>query len=66
MSIIDRSARTLFLTELLSGMALTFRYLFKKRATINYPYEKGRLSPALPRRTCAAPLSQRRGTMHRV
>ncbi len=45
MSIIDRSARTLFLTELLSGMALTFRYLFKKRATINYPYEKGRLSP---------------------
>ena len=45
MSIIDRGARTLFLTELLSGMALTFRYLFKKRATINYPYEKGRLSP---------------------
>ena len=45
MSIIDRSVRSLFLTELLSGMALTFRYLFKKRATINYPYEKGRLSP---------------------
>ena len=45
MSIIDRSVRSLFLTELLSGMALTLRYIFKKRATINYPYEKGRLSP---------------------
>ena len=25
-------------------MALTFRYLFHKRVTINYPYEKGPLS----------------------
>jgi NADH-quinone oxidoreductase subunit I len=45
MGIIDRSARTLLLADLLSGMAVTFRYMFKRRVTINYPYEKGFLSP---------------------
>jgi len=41
----QQGARTLLLAELVSGMALTFRYMFKKRATVNYPYEKGPLSP---------------------
>ena len=45
MGFIDRGIRTVLLTELLSGMALTLRYMFKKRATLNYPYEKGPLSP---------------------
>jgi len=45
MSFIDRTVRAFFLTELLGGMALTFRYMFKKKVTINYPYEKGPLSP---------------------
>lgn len=31
--------------DILSGLALTFRYIFKKKVTINYPYEKGPLSP---------------------
>tara|TARA_Y100001970_G_scaffold283057_1_gene397325 strand:+ start:9534 stop:9989 length:456 start_codon:yes stop_codon:yes gene_type:complete len=33
------------LGELASGMFLTFKYMFKKPVTINYPYEKGKLSP---------------------
>ena len=37
--------RTVFLTELVSGMALTLRYFFRAKITINYPYEKGPLSP---------------------
>ncbi len=38
--------RSFLLTELLSGMALTLKYFFfKKAVTINYPYEKGPLSP---------------------
>jgi NADH-quinone oxidoreductase subunit I len=41
----DRTARALFLSELVSGMALTFRYMFKDKVTLNYPYEKGPLSP---------------------
>ncbi|HEB79546.1 MAG TPA: NADH-quinone oxidoreductase subunit NuoI [Rhodospirillales bacterium] len=45
MSFIRRTIRTVFLTELLSGMALTLRYMFKPKVTINYPYEKGPLSP---------------------
>jgi NADH-quinone oxidoreductase subunit I len=45
MAFIDRTARGLLLGELLSGMALTFSYLFKRKATINYPYEKGPISP---------------------
>jgi NADH-quinone oxidoreductase subunit I len=45
MSFLDRTARDWLLWELFSGMALTFRYMFKPRVTINYPFEKGPLSP---------------------
>ncbi len=45
MAFLDRTARSLLLGELLSGMALTLSYMFKPKATINYPYEKGPLSP---------------------
>ena len=44
MALIDRG-RSLLLTELISGLALTFRYMFRPKVTINYPYEKGALSP---------------------
>ena len=33
------------LIEILEGMLLTLRYFFKKKVTINYPFEKGALSP---------------------
>ncbi|MCO6416704.1 NADH-quinone oxidoreductase subunit NuoI [Siccirubricoccus sp. KC 17139] len=45
MATLDRLARSLLLTELVSGMALTLKYFFKPKVTINYPYEKGPLSP---------------------
>ncbi|HEV7370886.1 NADH-quinone oxidoreductase subunit NuoI [Arenibaculum sp.] len=45
MAFLDRTARSLFLTELLSGLSLTFRYMFRPKVTINYPHEKGPLSP---------------------
>jgi len=45
MALLDRSARSLLLAEMLSGMSLTFRYMFRPKATLNYPYEKGHLSP---------------------
>ena len=44
MNLLARSARGLLLTELISGMALTLRYMFKRPVTVNYPYEKGPLS----------------------
>src|ERR1700689_806348 len=45
MAFLDRTARSLVLGELAAGMWLTLRYFFKQKATINYPYEKGPLSP---------------------
>jgi NADH-quinone oxidoreductase subunit I len=45
MGLLERGARSLLLTELLSGMGLTLRYMFKRPVTVNYPYEKGPLSP---------------------
>ena len=45
MPFLDRTARSLVLGELLAGLALTLRYFFKPKVTINYPYEKGPISP---------------------
>jgi len=45
MAFLDRTARGLLLGELVSGMATTLKYFFKPKATINYPYEKGPISP---------------------
>ena len=45
MAFLDRTARTLLWQELVSGFALTFKYMFKRKVTLNYPYEKGPLSP---------------------
>src|SRR5277367_4310067 len=36
--------KSFFLFEILSGMLLTLKYFFKPKVTINYPYEKGRIS----------------------
>jgi NADH-quinone oxidoreductase subunit I len=45
MAVFDRTARIFLLTELLAGMWLTLRYMFRPKVTVNYPYEKGPLSP---------------------
>ena len=45
MAFLDQTARSFLLTEFVSAMGLTLKYFFRKKATINYPYEKGPLSP---------------------
>ena len=45
MSFIERHVRAFLLVELLQGMFLTLRYMFRPKVTLNYPYEKGPLSP---------------------
>jgi NADH-quinone oxidoreductase subunit I len=42
---LDNIARSFFLTEIVNGFALTLKYFFAPKVTINYPYEKGPLSP---------------------
>ncbi|KAL6514564.1 hypothetical protein OROGR_020143 [Orobanche gracilis] len=44
-SVFERSINTLFLTEMVRGLMLTLRYFFEPKVTINYPFEKGPLSP---------------------
>src|SRR5437763_10331747 len=45
MNVVARLSRSLLLAELISGLALTLRYMFKRPVTSNYPFEKGPLSP---------------------
>jgi len=41
---LDRFARAFLLAEIVSGMALTLKYFFRRKVTLNYPYEKTPLS----------------------
>src|SRR6266700_1994664 len=45
MATLDRAVRGLLLTELVRGLWLTLTYMFKRPVTLNYPFEKGPLSP---------------------
>jgi NADH-quinone oxidoreductase subunit I len=42
---LGQAARSLFLKEFVGAVALSMRYFFKRKATLNYPFEKGPLSP---------------------
>jgi len=42
---LDRAARAIFLAEFVSAFFLSLRYFFRKKATINYPFERGYQSP---------------------
>ena len=42
---LDRTARALFLWEFATGFVLAMRYFFAAKVTLNYPFEKGPLSP---------------------
>ena len=60
----NNAAHGLFITELGRGMAVTLGHIFKEPATINYPFEKGPLSPRFRgehalRRCCTITLVQR-------
>lgn len=45
MSWLPRTLKSFMLTEMIFGLGMTFKYLFKKPVTLNYPYEKGPISP---------------------
>jgi NADH-quinone oxidoreductase subunit I len=40
-----QTARSLFLAEFISALVLALRYFFAPKATLNYPFEKGSISP---------------------
>ncbi len=45
MAFLDRTARSIFFWEFLKSFGLSMRFFFGKKATLNYPFEKGPLSP---------------------
>jgi NADH-quinone oxidoreductase subunit I len=45
MAFLDRTARSIFFWEFLKSFALSTRYFFGRKATLNYPFEKGPISP---------------------
>lgn len=40
----DNKVQVLYLTELCKGLSLTLQYFFRRKVTLNYPFEKGALS----------------------
>ncbi len=45
MNAVFRAAKSLLLIEFVRGLGLTFSYMFRPKATLNYPSELGPLSP---------------------
>jgi NADH-quinone oxidoreductase subunit I len=45
MAWLDSTARTIFLWEFVKSFWVSMRYFFGAKATLNYPFEKGALSP---------------------
>ena len=42
---LDQAAKSLFLAEFVGAIVLSMRYFFKPKPTLNYPFEKGPISP---------------------
>ncbi len=44
-ALLERTVRGMLLGELVAGLWLTLTYLFRRKVTLNYPFEKGPISP---------------------
>lgn len=44
-STLDRNTSMMFLSEIFQGLMMTMSWVFREPATLNYPFEKGPLSP---------------------
>ena len=42
---LSRFLKTIFMTDFIGGLLIAIRELFKSKKTINYPFEKGKISP---------------------
>ena len=42
---LKRFLKTIFMTEFIIGLSVAIKEVFKKKKTINYPFEKGKISP---------------------
>ena len=42
---LNRIIKTIFLVEILKALAIAIKEIFRSKKTINYPFEKGKISP---------------------
>ena len=42
---LSRILKTIFLTDFISGLISAIKEIFKSKKTLNYPFEKGKISP---------------------
>jgi len=42
---IQRLIKTIFMADLIAGLMIAIKEIFKSKKTINYPFEKGKISP---------------------
>ena len=63
---LDQAARSIFLTELVSGFFLAMRYFFKAKVTLNYPFEKGPISPRFRGELALRRYPNGGGALHRL
>ena len=42
---LSRILKTILLTDFITGLAMAIKEIFKSKKTINYPFEKGKISP---------------------
>ena len=42
---LSRILKTILLTDFISGLAIAIKEIFKSKKTLNYPFEKGKISP---------------------
>ena len=42
---INRIIKTVFMTDFLAGLSVAVKEIFRSKKTINYPFEKGKISP---------------------
>ena len=42
---ISRIIKTVFMTDFVAGLLIGIKEIFKPKKTINYPFEKGKISP---------------------
>ena len=42
---ISRIIKTIFMVDFLNGLFIAIKEAFKQKKTLNYPFEKGKISP---------------------
>ena len=42
---LSRFFKTIFMTDFVGGLIIAIKEIFKPKKTINYPFEKGKISP---------------------